>query len=88
MAECKKRSTGANDPSTSLLMTQLASDVMQSLAEQVLTVRKLPIATLVSQELEEIGMAGGEQPNLQKSRETLVTIDRKIKELVAKLQQN
>jgi|LauGreDrversion4_2_1035121.scaffolds.fasta_scaffold114295_6 hypothetical protein len=33
-------------------------------------------------------MAGGEQPNLQKSRETLVTIDRKIKELVAKLQQN
>ena len=32
-------------------------------------------------------MAGGEKPNLQKSRETLVTIDRKIKELVAKLQQ-
>jgi len=80
--ECKQRASGAGGPSTSLLMTQLASDVLHSLAEQVLTVRKPSIQTLASQE----NLGQGE--SLRRCRETLLAIDKKIKELITKLQQN
>lgn len=65
-------------------MTQLACDVLQSLTEQILNLKQTPISVLVEDVLPPHILSNNEAT----ARETLFSIDRKVKELVVKLDQN